>query len=64
MGTLAQPEAQHVAHRRKTAGNLPKADPAILLNSPHCKPSQVSSMDEEQISSLLLLESSSDAHAP
>lgn len=39
------------------AGNLPKADPAFLLNLPHCKPSQVSGMDEEQISSLLLLES-------
>lgn len=39
------------------AGNLPKADPAFLLNSAHCKPSQISGMDEKQISRLLLLES-------
>lgn len=40
------------------AGKLPKADSAILLNSPHHKHGRVSGMDEEQSSSLLVLESS------
>lgn len=42
------------------AGNLPKADPATLLNSPHHKSSQVSRMDEKQISNLLVLGSNSN----
>lgn len=48
----------------KMAGKLPKADPAVLLNSPHHKPSQVSKMDEKQISGLLVLESKYDVHTP
>lgn len=33
-GTLVQLEAQHVAQKRKMAGNLPKADPKAELSPP------------------------------
>lgn len=50
--------------KEKMAGKLPKADPALLLNPPHHKPSQVSKMDEKPISGLLVLESNYDVHTP